>query len=266
MPLYVEENKLGKLHWPLVLAVTAIAGVGVWNLASAGGAKFPDIWLQQLRWIILGVLIVGATLLIDYRVLKSLSWPLYLGALAMLLLVPIVGHKVYGAQRWLKFGPMTVQPSEFAKIAVILMLARYFDDYVVEPRVVRSHGAWARVVLGVRRLKERWTARKLLAAPPKPMTAGVARRISGYQLLDLWQVWLLLFVPVVVVIRQPDLGTGLVVMAVGGSMVLFAGLTRAGLAFVTVSGVVAAGLGWLFALKPYQKRRILNFLDPNHDA
>jgi rod shape determining protein RodA len=78
--------------------------------------------------------------------------------------------------------------------------------------------------------------------------------------------FLLLFVPVVMVVKQPDLGTGLVTMAIGGSLILFAGLTNMTLFAILGGGVAGSIVVWKFLLKTYQRQRIYTFLDPEGDA
>src|SRR5438046_2829478 len=73
----------------------------------------------------LGVVGVVAVAYVDYRVLGALAIPLYLGALGLLGFVLLAGKTIYGAQRWLVVGPLSIQPSELAKFAVIVCLARY---------------------------------------------------------------------------------------------------------------------------------------------
>lgn len=71
--------------------------------------------------------------------------------------------------------------------------------------------------------------------------------------------------PFVLTVRQPDLGTALLIAAISGSMILFVGVRKSILVLATVSCVVAAPLVWSFGLKPYQKSRILTFLTPGKD-
>ena len=222
----LEERRLGKLHWPLILCVLAIAALGVYNLASAGRAESIDLWKAQLRNLAFGIILVGVTLFLDYRVLRSLAWPLYVGALAMLVLVKFHGRTVMGAQRWLSIGPLNLQPSEFAKIAVILVLARYFADYPSQDRVVRKAPPWQALLWWWRTqwagIVARW--RGALVAPMAPPRPERPVRIVGYTLVELVVPFVLLFLPVILVVKQPDLGTGLVTTAIGGSLILFAGL------------------------------------------
>src|SRR5919204_3046664 len=120
------EKKLDYLHWPLVLCTIVICTLGVWNLASATKSALNPMWITQSKWMFLGALAVAAFLFLDYRFLSTAAWPGYFASLMLLAGVAFKGKKVLGARRWLQIGPMQVQPSEFVKLAVIILLARWF--------------------------------------------------------------------------------------------------------------------------------------------
>ena len=126
MALGVTEKKLDHLHWPLVLCTLIICTLGVWNLASATKNAPVLMALVQAKWMGVGLLAVAVLLVIDYRWLQTLAWPGYFAALGLLAGVAFFGKKVLGARRWLSLGGMQVQPSEFVKLAVIVVLARWF--------------------------------------------------------------------------------------------------------------------------------------------
>ena len=86
----------------------------------------------------------------------------------------------------------------------------------------------------------------------------------GFQFLELWQPALILLVPVVLILKQPDLGTALMVVFISGSMLLFAGLQRNTLWGLALLGVLAGVAGW-FGMHDYQRERIRTFLDPEAD-
>jgi cell division protein FtsW len=115
----------------LAFCVAALLALGLVMLYSATmttSAGAHDL-MMQLVWCVLGfVLCVTATLL-DYQLLKKLAWPAYGFALILLAMVfaPLVGHASHGAHRWIGRGHMTLQPSEFAKVALIITLAWYGD-------------------------------------------------------------------------------------------------------------------------------------------
>ncbi len=126
MALGVTEKKLDHLHWPLVLCTIIICSLGVWNLASATKNAPTIMWFAQFKWMLIGAGAVGLLLFLDYRWLQTVAWPGYAAALGLLAGVAFFGKKVLGARRWLQMGGMQVQPSEFVKLAVIVLLARWF--------------------------------------------------------------------------------------------------------------------------------------------
>ncbi|MCD4687905.1 MAG: rod shape-determining protein RodA, partial [Desulfuromonadaceae bacterium] len=88
--------------------------------------------------------------------------------------------------------------------------------------------------------------------------------LAAYSLSDLWLPFLLLGLPALLIMKQPDLGTALIVLFIGFTMILFAGIRRGTLAALAVLAVGGAGGGW-FLLHDYQKQRILTFLAPERD-
>jgi rod shape determining protein RodA len=126
MALGVTEKKLDNLHWPLVLCTIIICSLGVWNLASATKNAPIVMALVQFRWMLVGAAAVALLLLADYRWLQTMAWPGYFASLGLLAGVAFFGKKVLGARRWLQMGSMQIQPSEFVKLAVIVVLARWF--------------------------------------------------------------------------------------------------------------------------------------------
>ncbi len=119
-------EKIWRINWGLVLVLTAIAGVGVLALYSAAGGRFePWAARHAVRYgSALGLMLVVA--LIHPKVWLTLAWPIYIVSLLMLVAVDVIGKIGMGAQRWLVIGPMQIQPSEIAKVAVILVMARYY--------------------------------------------------------------------------------------------------------------------------------------------
>lgn len=94
------------------------------QLAMAGQAPTRTLNLQ-LAWIALGLAVMLAAMAVDYNRLINLSSLLYGLVLGLLLLVLVIGHTAYGSARWLSLGPITIQPSELAKLVVIIMLSTY---------------------------------------------------------------------------------------------------------------------------------------------
>jgi len=126
----MKKARFWELHWPLIGLILLIAGLGVYNLHSSAAAKAPTLYLTQLSWLSVGLVLVLVTMALDYRIWENLAYLVY-GVICLLLLaVLVLGAKAGGAQRWLVLGSFRFQPSELAKIGTILCLARYFGSRV----------------------------------------------------------------------------------------------------------------------------------------
>jgi rod shape determining protein RodA len=126
------SERIWRINWGLVLVLSAIAGIGVLALYSAAGGRY-DPWAARhaIRYGAALVLLLVVAL-VHPKVWLSLAWPIYIGAMLLLMAVDVIGKTGMGAQRWLMLGPMQIQPSEIAKVAVILVLARYYHGLTRE--------------------------------------------------------------------------------------------------------------------------------------
>lgn len=126
-----RKRTVTQLHWPLLAVVAAIAALGCYNLHSAAAHNEPRLYVTQAIWFGLGALGIVACLIFDYRLTETVAYALYGTVVSMLVAVLLLGKSAMGARRWLRLGPLTFQPSEVAKLAVIFCLARYFSQRVV---------------------------------------------------------------------------------------------------------------------------------------
>jgi rod shape determining protein RodA len=219
-----RQRSFARFPWHVALLALSICAVGVWNLASASRSSHVDIWITQATWMGAGLLVALAVVLVDYRIFRQGAWVFYGVVVLLLLLVLWKGRTVMGARRWLSYGPLNFQPSELAKIAVILALARWFSsDRESDPR------------RGPRGLAS-------IAIPA-----------------------VLVLVPALLVQRQPDLGTALITVAVGATMILFAGVRWKTLVVLGTAVIVVGAAAWPH-LKPYQRKRVETFLNPEGDV
>ena len=123
------------VDWPLIVVILALCTLGLLNLYSATrGVRHHAKFDTQVQWMVVGVVGFAVATIVDYRALVRLAWP-GLGIAITLLLVarvlgrPSVGDTNHGiTYRWLNIGGMGIQPSELAKLMVILVLARVFQD------------------------------------------------------------------------------------------------------------------------------------------
>lgn len=119
----------------LAIAIAALGFIGLVMVLSASVAEaqsdFGNPWYQlqrQALWLALGVVALVAALRVDYRKLRLVTRPFMAATMGLLLLVLVVGQTVNGATRWLSLGPVTVQPSELAKLALVLFVADVLAD------------------------------------------------------------------------------------------------------------------------------------------
>ncbi|MEJ5300700.1 MAG: rod shape-determining protein RodA [Thermodesulforhabdaceae bacterium] len=132
----IDRRLLTHFHWPLFLTVLFLITCGFVNLYSSTytikisqsnniTSWCSPIFLKQLVWMILGfVAMIGATFF-DYRRLQTIAPVLYMVGIFLLALVLVAGEESHGAVRWLKIGPIQVQPSEFEKIFLIIAVAAW---------------------------------------------------------------------------------------------------------------------------------------------
>ena len=120
-------GKLREVDWGFCALLAIIGAIGALILYSAAGNSW-DPWADNHLIRFAGcfvILLVLATL--NLRVWHSLAYPVYVVGVLLLVAVEVLGHTALGAQRWLKLGPLTLQPSEIVKIGLVLALARYYQ-------------------------------------------------------------------------------------------------------------------------------------------
>ncbi|MBC7334746.1 MAG: rod shape-determining protein RodA, partial [Clostridia bacterium] len=219
------------LDLPFLLAAAAILAMSLLVLSSASANVAEDSLFyvkRQLLWIGCGTVLALGVVTVDYRRLGKLAPWLYAATLLMLLAVLAVGSEARGAQRWIGLGPFLFQPSEFAKILVVITLSDF---------LARRQGQLKR-------------------------------------LRDLVPVFVYVGLPMLLIMRQPDLGTSLVLAATSLGMLFMAGANVRLLLWLS-GGTVAAACGALLAhfhlglplpLEDYQIMRLVVFLDPYADG
>ncbi len=119
---------LRHVDWILVGAVLVLVGMGIVTIAgstagSLSSAVESSYVRRQVLWAVVGFGAMFAAMSVDYRHLRSLSRPIYFLVILLLLLVLWVGFEAGGARRWLDFGPLRMQPAEFARVMVAVTLA-----------------------------------------------------------------------------------------------------------------------------------------------
>ncbi|MEE2703035.1 MAG: rod shape-determining protein RodA [Myxococcota bacterium] len=123
----IDRRLIQHFEWPLVGLALALALVGAVNLISAAPGVsdgIPPTAVRQLSWIGLGLVALLAALVPDYRTLERVAIPVFVLCAVLLAAVLVFGPVVNGSQRWIVLGPVRFQPSELAKLGIVLFLAR----------------------------------------------------------------------------------------------------------------------------------------------
>ncbi|MEK6746039.1 MAG: rod shape-determining protein RodA [Pseudomonadota bacterium] len=120
--------KLMEINWFIVLIMSMIAGIGLAMMYSAGGEDGAIYFSQQFTRFSVAFVVMLVIAVLPMRVLLDYAYIIYFLCLLVLVAVDVAGHIGMGAQRWVKLGGFNLQPSEFMKLAVILVLARYFHN------------------------------------------------------------------------------------------------------------------------------------------
>ena len=240
-------------------AMGALLGIGVLFIYSTGiqigTAWAAGLYLKQLQWIAVGFCCYLILALVDYHKLLIPSIVFYLGCLVLLVMVFLIGVTVFGAQRWIHVPGlgMRLQPSEMTKVAVVMVLSALLSS-------------------------------RMFAIGDEGERGGSRR--SG-QMLGLAVAALVVAVPFLLIVKQPDLGSALILPPIGAAIAFVAGIRWKVLAWasgilliVFTAGVINEFLpnrsiddqgkevityGIHPLLRGYQKERLLTFLDPERD-
>lgn len=215
--------RLKKIDWLMVGAIIVlclISSLELWGIDAGGQAG--SFFSRQIIFIGIGLLVMLAVSFMDARIFRThplVLILLYLAVLALLVLVLFFGARIRGMVGWFRIGELSFEPVELAKLAVVLVLAKYFSSRHVEMYRVRH---------------------------------VIASAIYA-------------FLPIGLVLLQPDLGSALILGIIWLGIVILSGIKPRHLLIVVATGVLLVSLAWAFAFKPYQKERVLTFLNPAKD-
>lgn len=213
-------RSLRDFDWPLLVLVMILCAVGVLQIYSAThDTSFRDAWWKQLLAVGIGLVLFYVVSSIDYHSLLG-QVPLMYGVSVIALAgVLVAGKTVFGGRRWIPlFGGFHLQISEFVKIVIVLLVARYLTELKSE--------------------RPEWS--------------------------DLLRLGGLVGLPLILVLKQPDLGTSLTYLPALAAGMFLAGLRWQHALVILLVAVLVLPLGYYF-LKDYQKARLLSFLDPERD-
>jgi rod shape determining protein RodA len=210
------ERFVAKIDGPLIAIVLSILAVGLATLYSAA-YQAPGRFAAQGLNMLLALALMWIAAQVHPQMFMRLAVPVFLAVLLMLVAVALFGDVRNGARRWLPFGFASIQPSELMKLAMPLLLARYFHRH------------------------------------------EAALRFREYAV-----AFAILIVPTAMIVRQPDLGTALLVAAAGLYVIFLAGLPWKVIAAGVTAGLASLPILW-GVLHDYQRRRFLTLIDPSSD-
>jgi len=214
----------------ILLIALLISCVGVLSIYSSTYQKEGESWKlifkRQIFWIFLGALFFLLLSSLNYRRLWDATFFLYAMAIFFLFLVFFLGSVRLGAQRWIRIGWFNFQPSELTKIIIVIFLARYFSTKSL---------------------------------------SDISLKVGKFGIMRAFILpFLFIALPVGLVIEQPDLGTGLLIIVIFVATMFLSGVRLKYLFLILCSVMVSLPVLWHF-LRDYQRDRIMVFLNPNID-
>jgi rod shape determining protein RodA len=209
--------------WALLGLVLLLCGVSCIEVHSTTvHTKFASFGTRQVFYVAAGIAAMFIFSKVDYhRVLDWTPWAYGFGLLSLAAIFTPLGHNALGGRRWIKLGPIMFQPSEFVKLVLMLMVARYFAN------------------LGGRNLTWR----------------------------DIFKAFALVGIPMLLVLKQPDLGTTLTYTPILVAGLFLGGINLRQSLILFTAGAVLVGGVWSSGkfLKSYQKARLTAFVNPGND-
>ncbi len=215
-----DHLSLRDYDWPMFLIVLAICGLGVLQIYSAThGTVWHDSWWKQAIYIGAGIILMWAVSLIDYHAMMTQLLPLYVLSVVGLLAVLLIGKTAFNSTRWIALpGGIHIQVSEFAKLVIILVVARFMTEL----------------------------------------------RSDVLELPDLLKITGLLAIPMLLIAKEPDLSTAVTYLPILGVGVFLVGLRWQYWAAFAAIVLLVVPLSFSL-LKPYQRDRLVIFLNPDTD-
>lgn len=205
--------------WTLLFPAVLLSLIGMLTMSTFGQGS--SLASRQILWLIIALGVYLVISLVDMRFLRrtSIVMTLYGVAATLLVLVLITTESVMGAHAWFSFGPISFQPADLGKLAIIILLSKYLSRRYVaigDFRHILVSGAYT----------------FLLAA---------------------------------LILIEPDMGNTIIFSVLWLGMMLVSGISKKHLAFLGILAVIAASVLWFGGLKPYQRARIISFVNPASD-
>ena len=224
--LRIDRRITKNFDWITLSIVIVIALIGIMTIYSATRppieGEHSRFYIKQTLWLIIGIIALFLIVSFDYVWLSRFSLYIYIFGIILLIAVFFLGKAGMGAKRWLSLGPLSFQPSEFFKLAYIIMLSQQLS-----------------IINGT---------------------------ITISSLLRLF--FLTVLFPFALLIKEPDLGTAIIIMAIFVSLILAKGLHKKVITLLVIISLISLPfIGTILweGLKDYQKSRLVAFIEPQID-
>lgn len=207
------------VDWTLFLPALALSLIGILTISTFGQGE--SLAIRQLILLVVALIAYFCVSAIDMRFIRRTSVVTTLYAIAVILLASLLlfADPIQGSRSWFSFGPVSFQPADFAKLALIILLAKYLSRRHVEI------GDFRHIIIS-----------------------------GGYTL-----------VMILLIMVTPDMGNVIIIAIIWLGMMLVSGISKKHLAIIGLIGVLAFSAIWFEGLKPYQRERIISFLNPAAD-
>lgn len=218
-----DRRLIQHFDWVMLLMLFIACGMGLVNLYSStwnGGPGASPIFYKQLSLFLAGIVLLIVILCFDYHELETFGYLFYFIVLLLLLYAEFFGNTIAGTTRWINLGFFMLQPSEPAKLTLVIVLTSYYAKGEIT---------------------------------------------KGYRLRDLVMPGILTLIPFLLILIQPDLGTGMMLIILAVTISLLVKIRWPTIAILGGIGAACAVIGWVYVLKDYQRKRIETFLNPESD-
>lgn len=209
-----------KIDWVIFISSFLLVTIGLMSIYSFSlGRKDFFNFQKQIVFFVLGLIFMFTLSFFNWRVLRDSPYfilILYSICLILLIAVLFLAAPVRGVRSWFKLGPVSIDPIEFTKIILIILLAKYFSK----------------------------------------------RHIEMYMLRHIFFSGIYVLFPAILIIRQPNLGSALILIALWLGLLVISGIKLRHFLLLVFCGVLIFMMGWSFFLKEYQKDRIIGFFAP----
>lgn len=205
--------------WTLLLPALTLALLGILTMSTFGQGS--SLAPRQLLWLAIALSVYLGLSALDLRFVRrtSIVMSLYVVAFILLALLLLVADPVLGARAWFSFGPISFQPADLAKLALLALLAKYLSRRHVEINDFRH------II------------------------------VSGAYALTL----------ALLILVEPDMGNAIIFGTLWLGMMLVSGISKKHLALLGLIACIVAASLWFGGLKPYQRTRIISFVNPASD-